>query len=246
MTTTKRENIAELVGKLLNLADDQAGTPEGDLCQQRAFALLAKHGISESEARGTTREGANVVECLTFRLKGRYLRQQIKLLTHISRALHCETVFWARRGVAKVYGVKVHTSRVRLLFAILNPQMLAGAAKAMPPYWSGASARSYRIDWMAGYYTQIYARLSEAEQAAAHERDTETNTTTHALVLVSDADRAIAAKDRAHPTVKPERYKRTTYAADAVDKGRAAAERASLNQSEITGERRSITAARPH
>jgi len=48
-----KSKIADKVGKLLRQAEDVAGTPEEQVFLAKAFELMAKYGIDESEARVT-------------------------------------------------------------------------------------------------------------------------------------------------------------------------------------------------
>ncbi|NKY19461.1 DUF2786 domain-containing protein [Tsukamurella spumae] len=241
---TKRENMTAMIGKLLRQADSVPGTKEAEAFEAKAFALLAEYGIAESEARGTKDEqaGSNVVEALTFQLKGKYLRQQIDLLCHIGSALHCENVIWPADGKVVLYGVRVHTSRVRILFAMLAPRMIAQAGRETAPWWSDVSTRAYRISWMSGYIYSIKNRLAEAEKRAADERDAQTSSASQALVLVSDKDRAQKAMEKANPRLKKDRY-RPALAEDALRKGIQAGLEADLDdQNKLGGARRGIAA----
>lgn len=237
MTQPNTDSIRDRIGKLFNQADNVKGTPEAEAFEAKAFELLAKYGISESEARGTLREGSNVVEHLTFELKGSYLQQQNVLLHQIVRALHCEDVYTDFGRTMKrvdVYGVKLHTDRVRLLFAILNPRMVAAGSKVVKPWHSSVSTRAYRVSWMISYATTIGDRLAEAERNAAATADAKAGNNTQALVLVSDADRAVAAYKAAHPSTRDGGY-RSRHDADAAMRGAAEARRADLGQTRVGG-----------
>lgn len=241
---TKRENMIAMIGKLLRQADSVPGTKEAEAFEAKAFELLAEYGIAESEARSAKGEatGSNVVEALTFQLSGKYLRQQMNLLCYIGGALHCESVMWAGSGKVVLYGVRLHTSRVRILFAMLNPRMIAQAGRETAPVWSDVTTRAYRISWMTGYMYSIRERLVEAENRAAEERDALTASTSQALVLVSDKERAGRAMENAHGKVPKSRY-RPTLADEALHKGIQAGREADLDgQTKLGSTRRGIAA----
>ncbi|MGF6881712.1 hypothetical protein ABH933_001223 [Nocardia sp. GP40] len=241
-TERTRETMSDRIGALLNRADNATTPEEADACRDKAFALLAKHGITESEARGTLREGNNVIMKLTFRLQGQYLNQQRFLLTQVAQALHCTSVMYgnSRRGIKViVFGVKIHTERVQLLTAMLNPRMMAAAARQKPPAGYRNSTRAYRVDWMLGYATSISARLAAAEHTAAADRDAEIGTTTQALVLVSDLDRATSARDAAYPQLGKNSYRRDITATPYYQ-GRLAGEQADLAEHGQLRNRREI------
>lgn len=240
-TERSRDTMTERIGALLNRADNATTPEEADACRDKAFALLAKHGISESEARGTLREGNNVVMALTFQLTGQFLTQQRMLLSGIANALHCSPIIIDNSRHTKriqVFGVKIHTDRVQLLFSLLNARMLTGANRLIAPPWGQRGTRALRLDWMLGYTNRINERLTAAEESAAATRDAETGTTTQALVLVSDLERAQAALAQKHPdTTKNRRYSRRV-GNSAYNQGRAAGDRANLiGRSQLDGRR---------
>lgn len=231
-TERSRDTMAQRIGHLLNQADNAATEAEADAFRDRAMQLIAKTGIEESEARSTLEGKTNdVIMALTFQLTGQFLTQQRMLLTNIAAALHCSTITLNNSREAKkvqVYGVKIHTERVRLLFSILNPRMIAGALRVVAPPRERRGTRALRLDWMLGYINRINERLTAAEESAAASRDAETGTTTQALVLVSDLERAKAARDKQHPdSTKSRTYSRHVQLS-AYDQGRAAGERADL------------------
>lgn len=58
------EKIRDRVGKLLALAVDQAGTPEGDVAARRAMELMERHGVTEEDARAATEDNPIVREVI--------------------------------------------------------------------------------------------------------------------------------------------------------------------------------------
>ncbi|MGW4720613.1 DUF2786 domain-containing protein [Nocardia sp. NPDC004260] len=240
-TERSRDTMAQRIAHLLNQADNAATEAEADAFRDRAMQLIAKTGIEESEARGTLREGNNVVMALTFQLTGQFLTQQKILLINIAAALHCSTITIDNARNTKkvqVYGVKIHTERVQLLYGILNPRMIAGATRLTAPPGDRRGTRALRLDWMLGYINRINERLTAAEASAAATRDAETGTTTQALVLVSDLKRAQAALDKQHPDTTKSRTYRRRVQLSAYDQGRAAGDRADLlGRTELDGRR---------
>ncbi|WP_067481033.1 DUF2786 domain-containing protein [Nocardia amamiensis] len=231
-TERSRDTMAQRIGHLLNQADNAANEAEAEAFRNRAMQLIAKTGIEESEARSTLEGKSNdVIMALTFQLTGQFLTQQRMLLVNIAAALHCSTITLDNSRNAKkvqVFGVKIHTERVQLLFSILNPRMIAGATRLIAPPGDRRGTRALRLDWMLGYVNRINERLSAAEESAAATRDAETGTTTQALVLVSDLERARAALDKRHPDATKGRTYRRRVQVSAYDQGRAAGERADL------------------
>lgn len=50
------ERMRERIGKLLDLAVDQAGRPEGDRAAEAAMRLMERHGVTEADARAATED----------------------------------------------------------------------------------------------------------------------------------------------------------------------------------------------
>ncbi|MGW4241843.1 DUF2786 domain-containing protein [Nocardia sp. NPDC004722] len=233
-TGTPSHNILDKVRKLLAKAESVAGTPEADALNAKAFGLIAKYGIDEAQARQQTAQGPAPIETAEFRLVGQYRTQQAALLGVLAHALHCVPIKHRPGGEphVRLYGVAGHLTRVKVLFATLMPQMLAGAHWVSSYGGTPAATRKVRASWMLGFYAGIGTRLTAAETTAAE--DSEPGT---ALVLVDD-------KQRAEATVRAElrgklrtARSRATHSADAVSLGAAAARRVDLGQTGIGGRR---------
>ena len=81
------DKIKEKVQKLLNLAADRAGTPEGDSFYEKAFALMAAYGFDERDL--TAPDEGDVVAHKHYEFAGAYSDMQSRLLLAIAQALHC-------------------------------------------------------------------------------------------------------------------------------------------------------------
>jgi len=185
----RKSKIRDKVGKLLRQAEDVAGTPEEQVVfLAKAFELMSKYGIEESEARVTAVQNDLPQNAVQWHvdLEGKYQPMQSLLLNGIGRALHCRLVQSRHRGGTRLYifGMQYHIDRVEMLWDILRPQMLRTVATVRPPeggelrrYFDWASGEylhksvpvnttSYRRAWIAGFAKTVADRLREAETAA--------------------------------------------------------------------------------
>ncbi|WP_280276601.1 DUF2786 domain-containing protein [Nocardia wallacei] len=229
---TTRQDMLDKVRKLLAKAESVAGTPEADVLNAKAFELIAKYGIDETAARANAGEGPAPIEMVRFSLNGQYLREQAFLFQILAAALHCEPMMLNDYSLQVAYGTAGHIERLRVLFATLAPQMLAGAARQRPTRYATVGVKAFRMSWMRGFYTEIGARLREAESTAAAESGTGTE-----LVLLDDAKRAMAALDAEHSGLYADVSRRSRHDGDAADAGAAAAQRVNLGQAGVGGRR---------
>ncbi|MFD5867165.1 DUF2786 domain-containing protein [Corynebacterium sp. NPDC060344] len=210
-----RGDIREKVRKLLNQATDREGTPEGDVFRDKAFALIAQYGLDPAKLGDPSDAGA-AMKVVELDMSGAYQRQQIGLLNALARALHCEVVLWSGggatggRGMGRgadrgtLIGAARHVERVQLLFSMLCPHMLAGAARLR----AGDSARTarWRRSYMVGFATVVGDRLAELERGAAQRADLDAQRRpaggSASLVLKDDAQRARDEMRRRYPFLR--------------------------------------------
>lgn len=162
-------SIKSKVQKLLAKAASTEGTPESDIFYDKAFELMARHGLSESELPGAEPQS---MDRLTVTFTGAYTDMQMQLLNNLAYALHCACVAVRKyRGVrvsaATVYGAKRHLERVELLYHLLRPNMLALAVDHAPGGEGATVAR--RRSFMQGFAAGIHRRLREAEDSVARD-----------------------------------------------------------------------------
>lgn len=224
-----KADIREKVRKLLNQAADREGTPEGDTFREKAFALIARYGLDPAKLGDPGDDGARVV-VVEIELYGSYLRQQVGLLAVLCHALHCEVVYTAGRGSgeATVIGAARHVERGQLLYTVLRPHMLAGAADLR----SGHSSLTARLrrSFMVGFAVAIGERLATEEEKAA-ERQAGAG-----LVLVGDRDRAREELNRRFPRLRTSSSK-ARIDGDAFLHGAAAGHSTDLGQDRMGGRR---------
>lgn len=237
MSTPRGEQMLDKVRKLFAQAKSVAGTPEAEAFEERAFALIAKHGIDELEARRAAGDSASdYALCRRFTIEGPYPKQQKALLTRIADAFHCSSVLLHGHHTVEVFGIPEHIYDAHTLFSILNPQMLAQAARQQN-YGTASSTRKYRSSWMLGYSSRIHGRLVDAQKTAVAES---ADSSGNELVLHSDEKKAAALMNEIYPTLRKPRT--TTIDRTAYDGGIAAANKANLGGTTLTGTKTAINA----
>ncbi|MFI5778155.1 DUF2786 domain-containing protein [Nocardia sp. NPDC051570] len=232
MTHASGQDMFDKVRKLLAKAESVAGTPEADALTAKAFELIAKYGIDEAQARQRSGQGPAPIEMARFTLGGQYQREQAFLFHILARELHCEPLMLGDYSSQIAYGTAGHIERLRVLFATLCPQMLAGAARQRPNSHASVGVKAYRMSWMRGFYTGVGARLREAESTAATESEPSA-----ALVLMDDAKRAAAAFEAENSGQYADVKHRSRHDSNAASAGAAAAQRVNLGQTGVGGQR---------
>jgi hypothetical protein len=217
------DKMRDKVAKILRQAEDVAGTPEEAVFQAKAFELMAKYGIDEAQVDAAKR-GLDVSDLRdaikwTVLIEGKYAAAQMLLLHNLATALHSKTVYsknkYSKELHMFVYGVPTHIERIKVLWAILQPQMMRLVETVRPDYDHSSTKRvydytthefvtkrtsgsghlkSYRRSWIAGFGSAVGERLRVEETKALESDDS------GALVLFKgDVERADVALREAHP-----------------------------------------------
>lgn len=226
------DKIKQRVQKLLNQARDQEGTPEGDAFYARAFELMAQYGYEQRDLRDN--DGGSEVGQRAYEFSGAYTDMQANLLLTIARALHCsgftQRVYNSTRiKDAVIFGCARHLERVDMLYAMLQPAMLADAQLVRASHW-GESAVVRRRSFMSGFASSIGTRLAAAEKTV------EDSDSGYGLVLLGDYDKAAAARDEfaaAEGFVLSGYSSKRSFDPDAYSAGHAAGERSDIGQTRV-------------
>lgn len=226
------DKIKQRVQKLLNQARDQEGTPEGDAFYARAFELMAQYGYEQRDLRDND-DGSEVGQ-RAYEFSGAYTDMQANLLLTIARALHCsgftQRVYNSTRiKDAVIFGCVRHLERVDMLYALLQPAMLADAQLVRASHW-GESAVVRRRSFMSGFASSIGTRLAAAEKTV------EDSDSGYGLVLLGDYDKAAAARDEfaaAEGFVLSGYSSKRSFDPDAYSAGHAAGERSDIGQTRV-------------
>lgn len=228
------DKLRDKVAKLLRQAEDVAGTPEEGAFQAKAFELMAKYGIDQASVQAAKQglDTSDLRDAIQWvvEIHGKYAAAQLQLLHNLALALHSKTVYatsksyGGTRTYMYVYGVPSHIERIKMLWNILQPQMMRLVEKVRPDFdYSHTRSRynyethtierdrvpntgylkQYRRSWIAGFGAAVGERL-RAQETKALEADT-----SGALVLFSgDKERAEVALRNAHPRTGPAKRSR--------------------------------------
>lgn len=200
-----KDKIVDKIAKLLRQAESVAGTPEADVFQERAFALIAKHGVDEAllenqRQRISSSLPAEAIEWSLI-IKGSWAHAQMMLLNALAGPLHCEVAYYSGTPVrVLVYGMPRHIDRMKILWDLLQPQMLRLVTAARPEpgqYVTGGRVRAFRRAWIAGFASGIATRLRQQEEAAI-----EAAGSTALVLFKDDAARAKAKLHEANPRLR--------------------------------------------
>ncbi|WJY67338.1 DUF2786 domain-containing protein [Corynebacterium auris] len=185
------DKIKEKVRKLLDHAADREGTPEGDSFYAKAFEYMAAYGFEERDLAKP--DADDEVEHRSVEFVGAYTDKQAALLLALAAALHCtgfmmRTPNTTRAVSAVIFGARRHLDRVEMLYALLNPVMLAGARAHSSQGWHDTSTVVKRRSFMSGFAASVADKLGSAESKVAR------GDGRYALALVSDQRRAEEAQ----------------------------------------------------
>ena len=219
------EKLKDKVAKLLRQAEDVAGTPEEAVFQAKAFELMAKYGIDQASVEAA-KEGLDVSDLRgaikwVVTIEGKYAQAQMLLLHNLAHALHSKTVYTKTRSgelVMFVFGVPSHIERIRMLWEMLQPQMMRLVDTIRPDYDLSSYKRvynyathefelkrtngsgrlkSYRRSWIAGFGSAVGERLRVEENKALQ------SDSSGALVLFKgDKERAEVALREEFPRLR--------------------------------------------
>ncbi|ALE83661.1 hypothetical protein XF36_11265 [Pseudonocardia sp. HH130629-09] len=221
------------IRKLLAKAE-RAGTPdEAEIYTDKAFALMARHGIDEALLAAAPGAGARADPIGRSRITvdNPYSGAKARLLGWTASALRCRWVMHDQRGgsvaAVTVFGFAADRERVELLYTSLLLQATAALAAVRPPD-PGESVAAYRRSWIYGFAGRVYERLCAAERSALGETEAETGRAAASTELVL-ADRG-AEVDRAYDAEfgRLRRARRPQVSGSGFRHGAAAADRADL------------------
>lgn len=193
---------------------------------------MAQYGYEQRDLRDND-DGSEVGQ-RAYEFSGAYTDMQANLLLTIARALHCsgftQRVYNSTRiKDAVIFGCARHLERVDMLYALLQPAMLADAQLVRASHW-GESAVVRRRSFMSGFASSIGTRLAAAEKTV------EDSDSGYGLVLLGDYDKAAAARDEfaaAEGFVLSGYSSKRSFDPDAYSAGHAAGERSDIGQTRV-------------
>ena len=231
--------IKQKIQKLLAQAEDRAGTPEGETFQKKAFELLARYGLADSDIDTGDNDPAEVLH-ITLDLAGKYSQNQQILLTAIAGGLRCRTVFHrdsiSKREIAHIFGARRHVDRINLLWPLLANLMAAGALKQKASRDSLYTTAQLRRSFMSGFAYTVKQRLLAVDNEIAHEQGRGTE-----IMLLSDAKKAQNKLEEVFPRTRKTKSK-ARLSTTSFEAGCKEAEEADLAQQRLRG-RAALTAS---
>ncbi|MGW5267166.1 DUF2786 domain-containing protein [Rhodococcus sp. NPDC003994] len=229
--STASTSVLDKIRKLFAKADSVAGTPEAEIFNAKAFELLAKYGVDEAEARQQAGDGPAEIVHETMDFAGKHVGVQADLAGCIVRGLGGTAILHG--SVLLIFGTAATLERTRILFAMLQPQMLAGGRKVRPGFGDPTGLVAYRRSWMRGFAHRVMKRLEEARGAAQEQASAST-----ALVLRDEARRSEEGLDDFLTSIGARRKQRSArHSAAGAAAGAAAASNVDLGGTAVRGQR---------
>lgn len=169
--------------------DMAASTREGmereiEALTVRAAELMAKYGIDRAMLAASGAEKDAITDKIIW-VPSPYSEQFRNLLSYITTTMRGEAR-WIKQhtGAYKVgqakwkYGIRIFAFssdllRIELMYASIRNQALAGASRIRGSAEYGQDQRAYRINYLEGFSTAIYARLAAAEREAQEAAEAE-------------------------------------------------------------------------
>ncbi|MEV6321388.1 DUF2786 domain-containing protein [Nocardia sp. NPDC051787] len=225
--------IIRRIRAMLEGADDAANEHEARRRREKAYELLSKYGLDESDARISGSRDAKANEMVRIRVPiktAAFREQRMLLLGMIAVALHTRPVIIGNEMT--IVGVRCHVERVKMIYPIIAVQMINAASKRLPddPF-DVAGVRRDRIGFMTGYAQEAMARIVEFENSAVRGTKRE-------ALIAEDKRRTEAAFNALYPnTGKWDPGKGDAAGFSAGSRG---AHGADIGQSRMGGGRRAI------
>jgi hypothetical protein len=223
---------------LLSKAESTDFEAEAQTYREKAFALMAEHGIEEAmlAASGAVTDD---IETRVIVIPAPYALDKVYLLNAIAQPLNGHVVRY--KGTADMYvkltGYASDLERIELLYTSLLLQQASGAAREMRSGWNAAQTRSNRKAWMLGFAHEVYARLKAANTVAQTAAEASTGTST-ALVLRDRSKAVEEASKAANGRIRKGGARKLN--GNGYTEGRAAGARADLGHRRVGGTRRAL------
>lgn len=156
------EKLLDRIRKLLSLAEDQAGTPEGQRATELAEELMVRHGIEQALL---AQKGATSDICARhIFVPAPYAREKALLLGAVAHYNQARSIVhtprsWSRGCTVSVYGYPSDLERVEVLHTSLCLQAVRCMAARSKPL--GEDLATWRTSWLIGFRHGVISRLYE-------------------------------------------------------------------------------------
>lgn len=222
------------VRSLLAKAESTSYPEEAEALSAKAQQLMDRHAIDRAMLAAA---GGGVVgpEGRTLVVEKPYARPKFHLLSELARANRCRAVWATHTGEATVVGFPDDQTTVELLYTSL----LVQGTRAMLQAGTGPDtrSRSFRHSFLVAYAARIGQRLQAAAEATVREAARDHGA--GLLPVLHGRERAVDdALAEAFPRLRSMRVTARDPAGYAA--GHAAADRARLGGSEVTGRARPL------
>lgn len=232
----KSERITLRIKKLLALANDQQGTPEGELSLSQAMKLMAEYGVSADDV--TEKEENKEVGRTTIYLGDvSYFKQHHILVNQIATALNCVSIGTrstnGKVDSVDVFGRAIDRERVVMLYSAASPAMVVSAMNSIPK--GSSNIRIRRLSYMLGYAQAIHRSLNSHENTVRQENGDSTS------IILADkfnAEKAMSDMYSNHVTTSS----RSKYRVDDYMKGIIEGEKFDTGSKSRLGSHRAIEA----
>lgn len=236
------EGIKLKVEKLLRMAADREGTPEGETFRTKAFELMADYGVEASHLSTTGSDTQAHAIRKDITLTGTYTDMQYALLNALGTVLHCQVLRFhiprsSRVDSAVLFGRQHHVERVTMLYSLLSATMIAGATTSteLSPDPLVATTTRKR-SWMAGFISEITSRLLEIENAHTQgytQQTADGSRRSGAMVLLQDKQVAEELARQHFPEMHTRKGRKRTFDHDSFYRGAKEGHRADLGQTRM-------------
>ncbi|KZM68148.1 DUF2786 domain-containing protein [Nocardia terpenica] len=229
-----KDKLAARIRKLFNQANGTDNEAEAKTFRERAFELLAKYGMAETDVQTAGLGGGDAGQIIRIRVKLRspYRDQRIHLLAGIGYALHSRAVLEGD-GVVAIVGVRRHVERIKFLKPLIELQMMNAAGNHVPddPF-DIRGVREDRKGFMRGYADEVAVRIAQTERESA-------KGTPYEALLTEETARVETAFKKLYPVTG--KWTAEHGNSDGYRAGGARARTADIGQNRMAGGRQQLT-----
>ena len=232
------ESKLDVIRKLLAKAERAATQAEADAYNEKAAAMMARHGVDTALLAATGAAPRDVIGSRRIAMTDPYSAEKATLAGRIAYTSGCRAVRhlgMSRRQIdaVTVLGFESDLERVDVLYTSLLVQATRGVVQQRP-VWRDESVAAFRRTWMIGFADAVTQRLLKANERAVAEHDaTSTAGPSAALVVVDRTSKVTKAFDEQYGHLKVGPARRLSGSGYAA--GPSAGRRADIGQTRITG-----------
>lgn len=232
LKSSTKDKIRKLLAQSL---DDAATDAEAQAFRAKAFELMAREGLSESDIGDNGGDNSGWIE---IDVNVPYGKQYANYFSAVVSALHCKSLRDAQQNRVYVFGRRKHLDRIEFLWPTLHT-IATGHMLALRGY-DATSTRRKRTSFLLGFMVSVSDRLAEADFNYVREHNQQAKSTGAEIDLMADVDAAqnlvtkwLEDNGLTSRTAKS----RATYSAADVEAGKNAGNNADLGGSRLDARR---------